>query len=313
MDQSRTVGLLTGIALGDSLGLPMEGLSATRAPRLYPPPLRQRMAFGWGILSDDTLMAVATIQALFREPDDPDRFAMEVGRRLRNWFWTLPPGIGLATLKSCLKLTVGIPATRSGVASAGNGPAVRAIVLGCCLADDSQRRVGLIEASTCVTHTHPLAVSGSQIVGLAATLAVSGKVDRFDAEAAIVAPTWPRSDRWPSSGPTGYMVHTVNAAIECWRSHPHDMESALRMAVALGGDSDSVAALVGGLVGASPQASSAPQEWLRWMGWPGAREIVEIASGGRTNLPMFRLLTQHALTLALIPSHVLRRALPPYC
>ena len=54
---NRTVlkGCILGGALGDSVGLPSEGLNARRIARLRPGALQQSLVFGKGMVSDDTL------------------------------------------------------------------------------------------------------------------------------------------------------------------------------------------------------------------------------------------------------------------
>jgi len=302
---------LLGIILGDSLGLPTEGLSSSRASKLFPGALRQRMAFGRGVLSDDSIMAVATLQALYACPDDPQGFSIELGRRLRRWFWTMPPGIGLATLKACVRLTVGFSANRSGVNSAGNGPAIRAVVLGCALASDPEKRTAFIDASTRVTHTHRVAICGSQLAGLAAALSATKKEGRFRCEASQVCPAWAWEVAYPESGPSGYMLHTINAAIQCWQLHPFDLASAIRLAISLGGDTDSVAALVGGIVAAGNGNFFVPNGWYAWLGWPRRQDLLGIAAGVDTKMPL-NLVLSNLLTLCLVLLHVFRRMLPPY-
>jgi ADP-ribosyl-[dinitrogen reductase] hydrolase len=49
----RFRGLMSGIAAGDALGLPLEGLSPRRARKLFPPPWRHRLVCGRGMVSDD--------------------------------------------------------------------------------------------------------------------------------------------------------------------------------------------------------------------------------------------------------------------
>lgn len=311
-DADRMGRCLTGIALGDSLGLPMEGLSAKRARKLFKGELRQRMAFGRGILSDDTLMAVATLQALHVSRDNAETFGLELAKRLRSWFWTFPPGIGLATLKSCLRLSIGIRPDKSGVNSAGNGPAVRAVVLGCAFSSDPAKRVEFIQASTLITHVHPTADQGAQIAGLAAALAAKGESNRFIDEANGLVSMWPWAERYPTSGPTGYMVHTVNATVECWQRHPGDLTAAIRMAVALGGDTDSVAALVGGIVACGNDTVTVPDDWYKWLGYPRPSDIAGIVSGTSTEFPLLRLRLSNLISLTLILPHALRRLLPPY-
>lgn len=52
--QQRVAGLLLGGAVGDSLGLPMEGLSRSRQQKWWPGALRHRFLLGRGMISDDT-------------------------------------------------------------------------------------------------------------------------------------------------------------------------------------------------------------------------------------------------------------------
>src|SRR6516165_7795246 len=131
-------GVILGTAAGDALGLPREGLSARRARALWGgPPLRHRFVFGRGMTSDDTEHTCLVGQALLRAPNDADLFGRWLARGLRWWFLGLPAGIGRATLRACLKLWLGFPPRRSGVWSAGNGPAMRSALLGVCLGGDS--------------------------------------------------------------------------------------------------------------------------------------------------------------------------------
>lgn len=268
---------------------------------MYPPPVRQRLIAGWGAVSDDTAQSALVLLSLARHPDDPVAFQADFGRRVRVWFLSAPPGIGLATVKACLRLVAGVPAARSGVNSAGNGAAMRAAVLGSAFRGDPTSRVAFVEAASGVTHTHPLAIQGAQLIALAAATSR----DEFDAEARRLAPDWPFEARWPESGPNGYVVPSVNASLEIWRSSP-DFPSAIERAIRLGGDTDTVGAMVGGIMG----PAGAPQNWNRIFGWPQTRDEDAIRRGART--PYVRMLATHAATLPIILGHGFRRLLPPY-
>ena len=154
------VGAVLGTAVGDALGLPYEGLSASRGRRLFGEPDRYHLLFGHGMVSDDTEHTCMVMQALMAAGDDEERFARELAWRLRTWLFGLPAGIGLATLKATLKLWIGFSPHRSGVYSAGNGPAMRSPVLGATIADQDQLR-RLVRASTRLTHTDPKAEYGA--------------------------------------------------------------------------------------------------------------------------------------------------------
>jgi ADP-ribosylglycohydrolase len=294
----RIAGLLLGTAVGDALGLPREGMSRRRALRCFgPPPLRHRFVFGHGMLSDDTEHTCLVGQALLAAPDDPDRFARALAWGLRLWLLSLPCGIGRATLRAIVKLWLGIPPQRSGVWSAGNGPAMRSALLGACLADDLDRLRAYVRVSTRLTHTDPRAERGALLVALAARHAMQegpegidvhgflGKArsDLLDPDEELIevlgkmekhlkrrAPAAELADSlglgW---GVTGYVYHTVPLALYCWLRSPGDFRAAVEEVITLGGDADTTGAIVGALAGATLGVQAIPADWLEGVwGWP---------------------------------------------
>ena len=140
----RLNGVLLGTAVGDALGLPCEGLSKKRQARMYPDLSRYHLLWGYGLCSDDTEHSCMVAQALIQAEGDPQRFARSLGWKLRFWLLALPAGIGMATLKAILKLWLGFSPERSGVVSAGNGPAMRSpITLESVIAYLNSRALGL--------------------------------------------------------------------------------------------------------------------------------------------------------------------------
>src|SRR5437868_11795747 len=98
-------GVILGSAVGDALGLPREGLSRRRAKRLFgTAPLRHRLFFGRGMVSDDTEHCCMAGQALLCAPANALQFARALGWQLRWWLLGLPAGIGYATLRAVLRL-----------------------------------------------------------------------------------------------------------------------------------------------------------------------------------------------------------------
>jgi ADP-ribosyl-[dinitrogen reductase] hydrolase len=162
--RNRLEGLLIGTAVGDSLGLPFEGLSRKRIARLSGPTLRQRFVFGHGLVSDDTDHAIMTAQALLSNPDSLAVFQSGLARNLRWWLLRLPCGMGSATLRGTIRLWLGFGPNRSGVASAGNGPAMRSAILGVFFADRIHLLDEMVLASTRITHTDPRAQTGALAV-----------------------------------------------------------------------------------------------------------------------------------------------------
>jgi ADP-ribosylglycohydrolase len=353
----KVAGTILGTAVGDALGLPREGLSARRARRLFGDgPLRHRLFFGRGMVSDDTEHTCMVGQALLRSPADVERFARSLAWRLRGWLLGLPAGIGLATLRSIVKLWLGFPPAKSGVFSAGNGPAMRAALLGVCLGDHVDRLRSFIRASTRLTHTDPRAERGALLVALAAHhgmrlgpggVTADGFLERArecltepDAELAdLLAKVRDHQDRkLPASalaemlgqrrGISGYIYRTVPVALYVWLRSPGDYRTAVEEVIRLGGDTDSTAAIVGALVGATAGVQAIPAEWLAGvMEWPrsvvwmrslATRLAEQFATGDPPSPgPALRLfwpglIPRNLVFLAIVLLHGFRRLLPPY-
>jgi ADP-ribosylglycohydrolase len=130
-------------------------------------------------------------------------------------------------------------------------------------------------------------------------------------------------------GVSGYVVHTVPVAIFLWLRHAADFRAGVESAVRLGGDTDTVAALVGALAGASQGPSGIPSDWLRGLcEWPRtiawlerlaarlARRFGEPLSAepslGPEPLYWPALVPRSALFAGIVLAHGFRRLLPPY-
>jgi ADP-ribosyl-[dinitrogen reductase] hydrolase len=351
------VGCLLGTAVADALGLALEGLSRRRQPRMFPDLSSHKLLpFGKGMCSDDTehtcMLAQSLIGVAGMDADKAARkFSSSFGWRLRFWLLGMPAGIGLATLRAILKLWLGFSPGYSGVYSAGNGPAMRVALVGVCHGDDPARLRALVRAATRITHTDPRAEHGALAVALAAHLAASGAdvspadyarqlrgllgdegkelAALVDAVARSVEAGESAADytarNGSANGVSGYMLHTVPAALHVWLAHQSDYRRAITETVRLGGDSDTVAAIVGAIVGARVGKAGIPAEWLQnlwewprttaWMERLGAKLAAACASreNGRA-LPLNwpGLLLRNALFIPLVLAHGFRRLLPPY-
>lgn len=351
MNARSLTGSLLGTAVGDSIGLPYEGLSPRRAMRLFGEPERHHLVSGRGMVSDDTEHACMVAQALIESGDDVDAFTRGLGRRLRYWLLSLPAGTGLATLRAVTRLCVGVSPDRSGVFSAGNGPAMRAPILGAAVKDRELLR-RFVRASTRMTHTDPKAEFGALTVALAARLACENQhvegatfsqqlrelladepadelFSLVDHAVESVARGEPLStfaaSLGLSKGVSGYVYHTVPVAIHAWLSHQQDYRRAIMEVVSCGGDTDSTAAIVGGIVGCSVGKEGIPDEWLGGlMEWPRtiawmerlAEQLHEARTSGQRvkalRLSPFGTLARNLFFLCVVLLHGFRRLLPPF-
>jgi len=336
----RFAGLLLGTAVGDSLGLPREGLGRRRAARLYRGPLRQRLVLGRGMLSDDTEHACMTAQALLAAQDEVARFARVLASKLRWWLLGLPPAIGLGTLRALVRSWLGFSPARSGVQSAGNGAVMRAPIIGAWF-DDPDRIAPFIAASTAITHRDPRAHAGSLAIALAAHHAVRGDVtpaivldcirarvadhELLDAVDRVhraldhqIEPSELANELGLERGVTGYVHHTVPICLHAWLRSPRDYRRAVGDVVMLGGDSDTTGAVVGALAGASAGESAIPTEWLaivdfpRSLGW--IRTLATHLAERSTPVPLWwpAIPLRNAVFAAIVLATGLRRLLPPY-
>lgn len=83
--KDRFAGLLLGMAVGDALGLPAEGISRDRIQRMWRRQWRHRFLFGRGMISDDTEHTLFVAQSLLTHPDDVTKFQRCLAWKLRLW------------------------------------------------------------------------------------------------------------------------------------------------------------------------------------------------------------------------------------
>ncbi len=342
LDQhDRLRGTLLGTALGDALGLPAEGMGARSVARRFGRMDRFRLIGRTGFVSDDTEQAAILAQSLARHPDDLEACVKAFRRSLLGWFARLPWGVGRATVLSCLRILLGI--SPSGVRSAGNGSAMRSAILGTFFADDPRRRAEFGRKLAEVTHRDERAVEGALFVAeMAAMLARRGPgdslADAFSrARSVVTNPQLGESidlaaslaDRGAGTfeaaeacGTSGFVVHTLSFATFAFLSHADAPMKALGETISAGGDTDSIAAIVGGWLGALHGETGLPADLLGRIhdGPFGPTHLRALAAclnaanrGEPTPVPVYSCAGALARNLALYPvilGHGLRRLLP---
>ena len=346
--QKAIMGCLLGTAVGDALGLPGEGLSRRRLARMFPDLSRMHFLGHRGMVSDDTEHACLVAQALIETAGEPDAFGRALARRLRVWLLGGPAGVGWATLRAILKLWVGFAPEKSGVWSAGNGPAMRSALLGVCYGGDRTRLQALVRVSSRLTHTDPRAEAGAMAVAVAAFLA-SGSLPLKEQPRAYLQAMSPLLEdgelrTWlqraivsvengeattafaeaigAGERVSGYVNQTVPVVIHAWLSFPNDYRSAVLAVIRCGGDMDTTAAIVGAIVGAGVGKEGIPAEWLSALvEWPRsvtwmerlAAQLAQVQEMQQPlGLPWLPLLGRNLLFTTVVLAHGLRRLLPPY-
>jgi ADP-ribosyl-[dinitrogen reductase] hydrolase len=345
-------GCLLGAAVGDARGLPWEGMSRRRQKRMRQFVGDAELVMGRNMCSDDTDHACMVAQAITVSGGSPRRFVSSLAWRLRFWLAGLPAGIGFGTLRAILKLWLFIPPQFSGVRSAGNGPAMRSAILGVAFSESDPLLVMHAAACSAITHSDPRAQFGALAVALAARSAMRGEIpeeylfhlERFAApfgeagkelvalaqRAAASAAAGELTASFAAEigcerGVSGYSYHSVPVALHAWLSNAGNLETAIDSVVACGGDTDTVAAITGGIVGAGVGRAGIPESHLmRLWDWPRGTRWIEDAArnailAADTRLPKpssylspFKLLARNLVFLGVVLAHGFRRLLPPY-
>jgi ADP-ribosylglycohydrolase len=351
MDDRNYIGCLLGTAVGDALGLPYEGLSARRANKLFPNSNKHNLLFGKGMVSDDTEHACFVAQAIIRADGDVGVFQNRLARSLRWWLLGMPAGVGFATLRAIARLWFGVSPLKSGVFSAGNGPAMRSPILGVAYGHDAEKLKRFVRASTQITHSDPKAYYAALAVALAAyqsSTEEAPSAERFlpafsellaedDAEelhdllqhAARAAAnnesvTDFASDIGSKNGISGYSYETVPCVLQVWFGNSQDFATGLQDIIKAGGDTDTAGAIFGGIVGAGVGKSGIPASWLNnIVEWPrsiGWIERLGEAVARRAELPATEcpryfvpgILLRNLAFLLIVLAHGMRRLVPPW-
>src|SRR5215218_2690358 len=278
----RVAGALVGSAVGDALGAPFEFGPPGRFSSRFPSPARgskTEMCGGgsldWepGEFTDDTQMALLVATSLV-DRDGLDE--ADVFERFRTWAAAGPPDIGnqtRAVLGSGRPWDVAAAEhfARSGHA-AGNGSLMRTTPAAIRFARDG--REATMDAArriSALTHGDPSAGEGCAIfhelmrvaldggeplaaIPSALEVVADGHRERW---ATALAPTWTPDDATESNGA---VWPTLGSAVWALRQG-RDFAEVMRLVIDLGGDTDTVACVAGGLAGAVFGMGGIPSRW----------------------------------------------------
>ena len=292
---SKIKAVMIGHAVGDALGVPVEFCSREELKR---DPVTDMRGYGSydvpaGAWSDDTSMSLCTLEALCREDWNGNVIMNNFIRWLGNGDFT-PTGEAFDVGRTCLKAIQTYaknpkqPAVACGQTderSNGNGSLMRIhpVVLYGYEAylrkrDDGYGLwMGLVKNASALTHAHARAIMGCYVYGYCLSfllkepskqslkdgLRFAGEdlsyLPEFEHYARLFAPDFATlpEDEIKSSG---YVVDTLEAALWCLLTTDSYRECVLK-AVNLGGDTDTVAAVAGGLAGAMYGYEGIPQAW----------------------------------------------------
>lgn len=279
--EDRALGALLGLATGDALGTTLEF-----APRDTYPPLTGLAGggpFGLepGQWTDDTAMALALADSLAR----PEGFEeQDLLTRFVDWWRNGAYSctgrcfdIGITTRQALLRWLAAKEPHCGATApdTAGNGSLMRLAPVAIRFWNNGESLADTAARQSKTTHAAPEAVAAcvafadilaGAIAGKPAAEVLSPRIGNYpSAIAAIVGGSWRDKERAEIRS-TGYVVHSLEAAMWC-TGRSASFRQAVLLAANLGHDADTTAAITGQLAGALHGASTIPGDWLARLAW----------------------------------------------
>ena len=284
---NRCRGSILGAAFGDALGLPVEGMTAEQIEVQYGVidnylPVAEKT----GRYSDDTQLTLATCISLVRrdglDPEDCARSCADLFDPER--------GYGRSAIEVFLALKRGHDYRKTGKllfpeGSFGNGAAMRIAPIGLIYGHllPEQLRM-IVKGAVLSTHIHAEAVDGALlmalIIGRLSRLHQTGTINYELLFAELTALCLDKTMRSKIELAWSLLVtgvddtvaieqigcgvrssESVTLAIFLAARYMEDAETAIIKAVQCGGDTDTIAAMVGALVGARHGDTAFPDRW----------------------------------------------------
>lgn len=282
--EDRFFGCLIGCAVGDALGAPFEGYWDHQLPsrKALLRSFAEVEGYPLGQYTDDTQLTVATVESIVgRGRLDAADVARSIAALWKTQSVVGPGGACTFAAKAFLRSgdwkTCGAP-----VGQAGNGTAMRTAALGLYFLQDPENLPEAVAEISRITHQDPRSVAGGVAIAKAAQLLASSAnldEDPFcrsiadairpydEAFADMVADlpsrlgeerdtafhtiAWSGQAKPEFSRPviTPYVVPTVLAALWVVLRRPTSWPDAVVDAIHLGGDVDTLGAIVGSLMG----------------------------------------------------------------
>jgi ADP-ribosylglycohydrolase len=279
----RIEAALIAYACGDAFGLPWEGHPPAAVDLAAAARLPARDGWPHGATSDDTALTLLVARHLVADPDDPAAGAFlatlaDQADRI--------PGLGPSTTAAIRRYQATGQLPDEGGRT--NGALMRALPVGWAtpISNPDRRRRWVLELSA-ATHAAAEAACAAAIGAACASWSIDGAdpdlllaVAGEEADAAVTATGADpgiidrirdvATGRWtpPAEGIGLDPYQTLLAVLHCIRTSP-SVRDAIDHAVALGGDTDTVAALAAGLLG----ALSTPDQVRRDLPWHNAIQL----------------------------------------
>lgn len=279
---NRLQGLLLGLAIGDTVGMPVEF-----CPKDTFAPITDMMAGGVfnlkkGQWTDDTSMALCLADSLiacggFDANDQMERY-LRWYKEGENSVTGKCFGMGRTVYFALLtSKSSGAYAGSDHPKSSGNGSLMRLAPIPIFYHDDLQKCVEYAVLSSKVTHASADCLSACAYFAEVLYHALNGKTDKdtlltptstypFSPNVqAVINGSFKHKSRDEIFG-AGYVVDSLEASLWAFY-HTDDFKDAILMAVNLGDDADTTGAITGQIAGAYYGLDGIPSDWVADVAW----------------------------------------------
>jgi ADP-ribosyl-[dinitrogen reductase] hydrolase len=295
---TRARGALLGLVAGNQLGVPTEPLGTPDAIRaafpdgvwdLLPPPKNSPY-------DDDAAMTLLLAESLAERGDFDDA---DVATRWVRWVKLDGRGAGATTRAALRLIDRGVEPFEAGRrvleergarAAAGNGAVMRCLPVALKFHDNPDKLIRVSTQQAAITHADERCLWGAAAVNLAARELLHGNIYFVEEVLHRLGDRPPRVLRDAINrvlreqqtdlpiaveGEAGYVVHCVEIAF-WFATHGRSLEDALVYLAQAGGDSDTNAAVAGGLLGARDGEVGIPPRWTaQLVGAAGIRQLAD--------------------------------------
>jgi ADP-ribosylglycohydrolase len=281
--KKRFRGAILGLAIGDALGMPVEGLSEEEIRNKFgkiedfiPSP----DGFKAGEWTDDTEQMLILAKSIFETVYfNPENFAEKLKRAMYSGKLIKA---GPTTRKAIYNLQRGIPWNKAGIIADTCGAAMRVAPIGSFYYSIPNLVEKYAYISSIVTHKGSAAIAGAVAISISLSCICRDFTDDEIIEE-VVAKTQRYddlvSDKISGNSASGFTMlswDAVPAAFYFFRNTDSYEECVIK-AVNSGGDTDSIAAMAGAMKGAEMGIQNIPSRWVENV--KDSEYLLEVADG----------------------------------
>ncbi|SHH71263.1 ADP-ribosylglycohydrolase [Caloranaerobacter azorensis DSM 13643] len=290
MSRNKILGAIFGFCIGDALGVPVEFKSREE---LIKEPVTDMLGYGTydqppGTWSDDTSLTLCLVESLC------NGFSLEdIAEKYTKWYydayWTphnVTFGVGNTTKEAICRISRGVNPEQAGLDdeySNGNGSLMRVLPLAFYLKDvEDEEKYDVIHKVSSITHRHLRSILACSIYVEYAINLLKGylKDEAYENMKVNITNFYSNTDfkkefdsysrilkydiaklKEEEIKSSGYVVDTLEAAFWCFLNGNGYKEVVLK-AVNLGNDTDTIAAVAGGLAGIYYGIEAIPKKWI---------------------------------------------------